>query len=202
MNRHSNRKIKYRVSRIENPLIYVPIRPYIYVPIRYLYICREISTNQTFLCKTNPILSAVGGLQMNLSAYIKTAYENIRNWTLGQNKPNSNPNKPNSNPILSAVGRLQMSVSTYCTKDYERNDIFAVPENKAKTNPNKANLCFSFLVLSNFWLTLYIVYCLLSPDRPWWLSGVLRWVFFKAGFLVLVRWFMPQISITFVFRKS
>ncbi len=34
----------------------------IYVPIRH-YICREPSTNQLFLCKTNPILSAVGGLQ-------------------------------------------------------------------------------------------------------------------------------------------
>ena len=96
-----------------------------------LYKCRESSTNQPFLCKTNPILSAVGGLQMNLSAYIKTAYENIRNWTLGQNKPNSNPIKPNSNPILSAVGGLQMSVSIYCTKDYRKNDCLAAQ----KTNP-------------------------------------------------------------------
>ena len=45
--------------------------------------------------KTNPILSAVGGLQMNVNPYITTAYENKHNWTLGQNKPNSNPNKPN-----------------------------------------------------------------------------------------------------------
>ena len=27
----------------------------IYVPIRHLYICREYSTNRTFLCKTKPI---------------------------------------------------------------------------------------------------------------------------------------------------
>jgi hypothetical protein len=45
----------------------------------------------TFLCKTNPILSAVGGLQMNVSIYLQTAYENKSDWTLGQSKPNSNP---------------------------------------------------------------------------------------------------------------
>jgi len=28
----------------------------IYVPIRHLYIYREPSTNQLFLCKTNPII--------------------------------------------------------------------------------------------------------------------------------------------------
>jgi hypothetical protein len=53
-----------------------------------LYICREPSTNQLFLCKTNPILSAVGGLQMNISFIITMAYENKRNWTLSENKPN------------------------------------------------------------------------------------------------------------------
>jgi hypothetical protein len=126
MNHHNHRE-----SRIENPVIYVPIRhsadqvPNIrlrlrcsfrllsfgYVlnddlrltqPIRaahpfdeiLLYNCRGFSTNQPFLCKTNPILSAVGGLQMNLKFCYKMAYGNIINWTLGQNKPNSNPNKP------------------------------------------------------------------------------------------------------------
>ncbi|MFZ2147903.1 MAG: hypothetical protein WAV28_11845, partial [Sedimentisphaerales bacterium] len=68
------------------PYIYVPIRPYIYVPIRH-YICRELSTNQPFLCKTNPILSAVGGLRMNVSIFLQMAYENKRDWTLGENKP-------------------------------------------------------------------------------------------------------------------
>ena len=86
------------ITTIENPVIYVPIRPDIYVPIRH-YICREPSTNQPFLCKTNPILSAVGGLQMNVNPYNTNSYENKSNWTLGENKPNSNP-------ILSAVGGL------------------------------------------------------------------------------------------------
>ena len=33
--------------------------------------------------------------QMNVSIYLQTAYENKRDWTIGQNKPNSNPIKPN-----------------------------------------------------------------------------------------------------------
>jgi len=34
--------------------------------------------------------------QMNLKFCKQTAYENKSNWTIGQNKPNSNPNKANS----------------------------------------------------------------------------------------------------------
>jgi len=65
----------------------------LYVPIRH-YICREPSTNQPFLCKTNPILSAVGGLQMNVSIFLQKDYENKSNRTLGQNKPNQSQFKP------------------------------------------------------------------------------------------------------------
>jgi len=56
------------------------------------------------------------------------AYENKSNWTLGENKPNTKPNKAN---LLDA----QMNITSVLTKDYERNDIFAVPENKANSNP-------------------------------------------------------------------
>jgi hypothetical protein len=55
-------------------------------------------------------------------------YENKSNWTLGENKPNSNPIKPN-------CFNAQMSVNSILTKDYKRNDIFAVPENKPNSNP-------------------------------------------------------------------
>jgi hypothetical protein len=65
----------------------------IYVPIRH-YICRGFSTNQPFLCKTNPILSAVGGLQMNVSILKEMAYENKNKWTLGENKPNQTQSCP------------------------------------------------------------------------------------------------------------
>ncbi len=33
--------------------------------------------------------------QMNVSSVLTMNYENKSNWTLGENKPNSNPNKPN-----------------------------------------------------------------------------------------------------------
>jgi len=35
--------------------------------------------------------------QMNVSNYLQKAYENIHNWTLGENKPNSNPIRANFN---------------------------------------------------------------------------------------------------------
>jgi len=103
-----------------------------------LCICPFSSTNvekplqiSYFLCKTNPILSAVGGLQMNISVYSKMAYENKHNWTLGQNKPNSNPIKPN-------FQKAKMNVSSLITKDYRKKDDFAVRKNKPNANPIKA----------------------------------------------------------------
>jgi len=99
---------------MQNPVSYVPIRH---------YICREHSTNQLFLYKTNPILSAVGGLQMMVSIFLQMAYENKRDWTLGENKPNSNPNKPN-------LQKAKMNVNSFITKDYRKNDDFIVRINK------------------------------------------------------------------------
>jgi len=72
---------------------------------------------------------------MNLNPYNTTAYENKHDWTLGQNKPNSNPIKPN---LVRRRRIAKMKTSNVITKDYERNDIFAVPENKANSNPIKA----------------------------------------------------------------
>ncbi len=88
-----------------------------------LYTCRDASTNHPFLCKTNPILSAVGGLQMNVKSYNTTAYENIANWTIGENKPNSNPIKPN-------LRKAKMNVNLYVIEDYRKKDDFVVRINK------------------------------------------------------------------------
>ncbi|MFH1884760.1 MAG: hypothetical protein ABIL62_18835 [Planctomycetota bacterium] len=65
---------------------------------------------------------------MNVNPYNKTDYENIANWTLGENKPNSNP----------ISERPKMNVNSLITKDYE-NDTALRPK---KTNPNKANFNF------------------------------------------------------------
>jgi hypothetical protein len=89
----------------------------IYVPIRH-YICREPSTNQPFLCKTNPILSAVGGLQMNVYPYNTTDYENKSNRTLGENKPNSNPIAERVKLMQSVY--LQRNMKKNAAKGYEK----------------------------------------------------------------------------------
>ena len=50
--------------------------------------------------------------QMNVSIYLQTAYENKRNWTLGESKPNSNPIKPNCR-------KGKIDAKCVFTKDYE-----------------------------------------------------------------------------------
>jgi len=75
------------------------------------------------LCKTNPILSAVGGLQMNISNIITMNYKNFIPLAGYKNKPNSNPNKPN-------LQKAQMDVNLTLTKYYRKNDTFVVRINK------------------------------------------------------------------------
>ncbi|MFH1882464.1 MAG: hypothetical protein ABIL62_07125, partial [Planctomycetota bacterium] len=58
-----------------------------------------------------------------VKSYNKMAYENITNWTIGQNKPNSNPIKPNSQ-------KAKMNVNLTLTKDYRKKDDFVVRKNK------------------------------------------------------------------------
>ncbi len=106
----SLRAIRY--MRIENPVIYVPIS--------HLYICREPSTNQLLFMQNKPNFQDA---QMNVSTFSQMDYENLSDWTLGQNKPNSNPIKAN---FLKA----QMNVNSLITKDYRKIDAFAVRKNK------------------------------------------------------------------------
>ena len=50
--------------------------------------------------------------QMNVSIFSKMDYENKYNWTLGENKPNSNPIKPN-------LPEGKIDAKCVVTKDYE-----------------------------------------------------------------------------------
>ena len=95
--------------------------------------------------------------QMNVSAVLTKDYENKSNWTLGENKPNTNPIQsqfPKSqneckltyNKGLHKIGWFrspkkqtqnkpnlldaQMSVSSYITKDYENEPLSRRGENK------------------------------------------------------------------------
>jgi len=60
---------------------------------------------------------------MNVNSLITMDYENIANWTLGENKPNSNPIKPN-------LRKAQMNANLYVIEDYRKNDDFVVRINK------------------------------------------------------------------------
>ncbi len=66
---------------------------------------------------------------MNVNLYNTTDYENKSNWTLGENKPNSNPIKPN-------LRKAKMNVNLTLTKDYRKKDDFIVRINK----PNFQNV--------------------------------------------------------------
>jgi len=48
---------------------------------------------------------------MNVIIFSTKAYENKSNWTLGENKPNSNPIKPN-------FRKAKMNANVFVTKDY------------------------------------------------------------------------------------
>ncbi len=65
---------------------------------------------------------------MNVNLYNTTDYKNKSNWTLGENKPNSNPIKPN-------LQKAQMNVNSLITKDYRKKDDFDVRINKPNSNP-------------------------------------------------------------------
>ncbi len=56
-----------------------------------LYICRESSTNQPFYAKQSQFPKKSN----DVSFFYTMEYENISDWTIGENKPNSNPIKPN-----------------------------------------------------------------------------------------------------------
>jgi len=66
--------------------------------------------------------------QMNVSIFSTKEYENKSNWTLGENKPNSNPIKAN-------FRRARMIVNSLITKDYRKNDDFAVQKKQTQSKP-------------------------------------------------------------------
>ena len=65
---------------------------------------------------------------MNVSIFSQKVYENKHNRSLGENKPNSNPIKPN-------FRKIRMNVNSLITKDYRKKDDFTVQKNKPKTKP-------------------------------------------------------------------
>jgi len=65
---------------------------------------------------------------MNLNLYNTTDYERKRDWTLGENKPNSNPNKANPK-------RAKMNINSITTKDYRKKRRFRSPSKQTQSCP-------------------------------------------------------------------
>jgi hypothetical protein len=100
----------------------------IYVPIRHTSTFVENPLQIHLFMQNKPNFK---NSQMNLKSCNTIDYENKSNWTLGENKPNSNPIKPNSKPISK---KPKMNVNLTLTKDYRKKDDFSVRINKPKTN--------------------------------------------------------------------
>ena len=84
-----------------------------------LYICREPSTNQLLFMQNKPnFLDAL----MNVTSFYTVEYENIANWTLGENKPNSKP--------ISV--KPKMNANAFSQKDYENETAFRPRKSKPK----------------------------------------------------------------------
>ena len=69
---------------------------------------------------------------MNVNLYNTTDCENKCDWTLSENKPNSNPIKPN-------FKRAKMNANVFVTKDYRKKDDFAVRINKPNCRRGKTD---------------------------------------------------------------
>ncbi len=66
--------------------------------------------------------------QMNVSIFSQMDYENLSDWTIGQSKPNSNPNKPNCR-------KGKIDAKCVFTKDFRKKYKCSVRINKP--NPRK-----------------------------------------------------------------
>ncbi len=75
---------------------------------------------------------------MNVSILSQMDYENKRDWTIGQSKPNSNPIKPN-------LQKAKMNVNLYVIEDYRKKDNFVVRINKPnfRNDQNERKLNFN-----------------------------------------------------------
>jgi len=120
--------------------------------LRFLYICRESSTNHPFFCKTNPIFTRP---KTNLTPYNKRIYENFMPLRTMKNKPKTNPISENP----------KMNLTPYKKRDYVKYMTFG-PQ---KTNPIQTQ----FENRQNMNLTPYPENSYTPPQAPGFMPGVL-----------------------------
>ena len=102
--------------------------------LRPLHLSRILYKSAPFYAKQTQFPKS----QMNLNFYLTTYYKNISDWTIGENKPNSNPIKPN-------LRKAKMNVNLTITKDYRKYDDFLVRINKPnfRNGQNERKLNFN-----------------------------------------------------------
>ena len=74
------------------PTNHQTVKPHTFLPVLRIFttVKRALQIN-SFYAKQSQFPKS----QMNVTPYNTTAYENKSNWKLGENKPNTNPIKPN-----------------------------------------------------------------------------------------------------------
>ncbi len=81
--------------------------------------------------------------QMNVTSFYTVDYENIANWKLDENKPNSKPIKANTKPIQTQFKpnswKARMDVSLAITSNYNNEQRTMNNELLFKTKPIKPN---------------------------------------------------------------
>ena len=70
--------------------------------------------------------------QMNVSIFSKMDYENKSNWTLGENKPNSNPIKPNQTQFPKSPNECNLTYN----KGLQKIRWFRSPKKQTQFKPN------------------------------------------------------------------
>jgi len=111
MQNKANFKTEVRKQNTEDSKISVKSTPKLRfgAPTNFFYNCRGSSTNRPYFMQNKANFQKS---QMNVSIFSIMDYENKSNWTLGENKPNSNPNKAN-------LPEGKIDAKCVFTKDYE-----------------------------------------------------------------------------------
>ena len=105
--------------------------------------------------------------KMNVSSLLTMDYANLCNWTLGQNKPNSNPIQTQSKPILERIN------VNFCTAGYYKSKQKALkkpPLLKVNSEPFRKGLLRYLIFLSSptLWSEQQFSFC-----SAFWLFAVL-----------------------------
>jgi len=107
MQNKANSKTEDRKQNTEGNKIMAKDKPNVF------YNCRESSTNRPYFLQNKANLRKS---QMNVNLYNTTDYENKSNWTLGENKPNSNPIKAKTKPKQSQFRKGPNKCKLTCNK--------------------------------------------------------------------------------------